>query len=102
VFSPVVKHSSIHILLALAAQFDYELNQLDAKTAFLHGDLEEEIYMAQPLGFKAAWKGKLVCKLEKSLYGLKQSPRQWYRRFDKFMSDHGYIGSLYDPCVYFR
>ena len=76
VFSPVVKHSFIRILLALVTQYLYELNQLDVKTAFLHGNLEEEIYMAQPLGFKVTGKEKLVCKLEKSLYGLKQSPRQ--------------------------
>ena len=56
VFSPVVKHSSIRILLAMVAQFDLELVQLDVKTAFLHGDLEEEIYMSQPDGFKVAGK----------------------------------------------
>ena len=58
--------------------------------------------MTQPLGFKVAGKEKLVCKLEKSLCGLKQSLRQWYKRFDKFMSGRGYIRSLYDPCAYFR
>ena len=102
VFSLVVKHSSIGILLVLAAQYDYELDQLDVETGFLHGDFEEEIYMTQPLGFKVAVKEKLVCKLEKSLYGLKQSPRQWYKRFDKFIYGRGYTRSLYDPYVYFR
>jgi len=63
VFSHVVKHSSIRMLLALASQYDYELDQLDVKTAFLYGDLEEEIYMTQPLGFKVIGKEKLVCKL---------------------------------------
>ncbi|KAE8686610.1 Detected protein of unknown function [Hibiscus syriacus] len=77
VFSPVVKHSSIRILLALVAQLDLELVQMDVKTAFLHGDLDEEIYMTQPDGFKVAEKEEMVCKLEKSLYELKQSPRQW-------------------------
>ena len=75
VFSPVVKHSSIRILLALVAQFDLELAQLDVKTAFLHGDLDEEIYMSQPDGFKVPNKEYLACRLRKSLYGLKQSPR---------------------------
>ena len=75
VFSPVVKHSSIRILLALVAQFDMELVQMDVKTTFLHGDLEEEIYITQPDGFKVAEKENWVCKLNKSLYGLKQSPR---------------------------
>ena len=75
VFSPVVKHSSIRILLALVAQLDLELVQIDVKTVFLYGDLDEEIYMNQPDGYKVARKEKMVCKLEKSLYGLKQSPR---------------------------
>jgi len=70
-FSPVMKHSSIRILLALAAQYDYELDKLDVKTTFLHGDLKEEIYMTQSLGFEVARKEKLLRKLKKSLYGLK-------------------------------
>ncbi|KAG8503054.1 hypothetical protein CXB51_000810 [Gossypium anomalum] len=77
VFSPVVKHSSIRILLALVAQLNLELAQLDVKTAFLHGELEEEIYMTQPEGYKDAGGRNWVCKLNKSLYGLKQSPRSF-------------------------
>ena len=77
VFSPVVKHSSIRILLALVAQYELDLDQLDVKTVFLHGDLDEEIYMSQPTGFKTAGKENMVYKLKKSMYGLKQSPRQW-------------------------
>jgi hypothetical protein len=102
VFSPVVKHSSIRILLALVAQLNLELAQLDVKTAFLHGDLKEEIYMTQPDGYKVAGKEDWVCKLSKSLYGLKQSPRQWYKRFDKFMYDQKFRRSKYDHCVYLR
>ena len=75
VFSPVVKHSSIRILLALVAQLDLDLVQMNVETTFLYGDLDEEIYMTQPLGFKAAEKEDLVCKLKKSLYGLKQLPK---------------------------
>ncbi|GKD00750.1 retrotransposon protein, putative, ty1-copia subclass, partial [Tanacetum coccineum] len=71
------------------AHHDLELEQLDVKTAFLHGDLEEEIYMSQPEGFVVQGKEDYVCKLRKSLYGLKQSPRQWYKRFDSFMVKHG-------------
>jgi len=74
VFSPVVKHSSIRILLALIAQYELELDQLDVKTGFLHGNLEEEIYMSQPT-FKTTGKENIVCKLKKSLYKLKQSAR---------------------------
>ncbi|KAH9680676.1 hypothetical protein KPL71_026642 [Citrus sinensis] len=102
VFSPVVKHSFIRILLAMVAQFDLELVQLDVKIAFLHGDLEEEIYITQPDGFKVAGKENWVCKLTKSLYGLKQSPRQWYKRFDRFMKGQRYIRNKFDHCVYFR
>ncbi|KAJ9558432.1 hypothetical protein OSB04_013046 [Centaurea solstitialis] len=102
IFSPVVKHYSIRILLAFVAQFGLELVQLDVKTAFLHGDLNEEIYMVQPDGYKVKGKEDLVCKLQKSLYGLKQSPRQWYLKFDSFMRGVGYLRSDYDHCVYFR
>ena len=84
-FSPVVKHPSIRVLLALVAQFDFELVQLDMKTIFLHGNLEEEIYMSQPNGYVVADKEDWVCKLKKSLYGLKMSLRQWYERFDQLI-----------------
>ena len=89
VFSPVVKHSSICILLALVAQFNMELVQMDLKTAFLHG-------------FKVSGKENWVFKLNKSLYGLKQSPRQLYKRFDQFMIGQNYTISNFDHCVYFR
>ena len=85
VFSPVMKHSSISLLLAMVALFDLELEQLDVKTAFLHGELEETIYMHQPKGYVIQGKEDHVCLLNKSLYGLKQSPRQWYKCFDIFM-----------------
>ena len=84
------------------AQYELDLNQLDVKTAFLHGDLEEEIYMTQPTGFKTAGKEEMVCKLKKSLYGLKQSPRQWYKRFDSFIRGKKYTRSHYDPCMYYN
>ena len=71
VFSPVVKHSSIRILLALVTEYELELAQLDVKTTFLHGYLEEEIYMIQSCGFKVAGNENRVCRLSKSLYGLK-------------------------------
>uniref|UniRef100_A0A2N9FHB7 CCHC-type domain-containing protein n=1 Tax=Fagus sylvatica TaxID=28930 RepID=A0A2N9FHB7_FAGSY len=102
VFSPVVRHTSIRAVLALVADQDLELEQLDVKTAFLHGNLEEEIFMVQPEGFKQPGTENLVCRLKKSLYGLKQSPRQWYKRFDSYMIQIGYTRCEYDCCVYVR
>lgn len=90
------------MLLALVAMFDMDLEQLDVKTAFLHGDLEEEIYMKQPEGFVVPRKENHVCRLNKSLYGLKQALRYWYKKFDSFMIGHGYTRSQYDHCVYFQ
>ncbi|KAM1056289.1 hypothetical protein ACFX14_029654 [Malus domestica] len=85
IFSPVVKMTSIRVILGMAASMDLELEQLDVKTAFLHGNLEDEIYMEQPKGFEVKGKENLVCKLKKSLYGLKQAPRQWNKKFNSFM-----------------
>ena len=76
VFSPVVKHSSIHTFFSIVASHDLEFEQLDMKTAFLHEELEEDIYMDQPEGFIVPGKEKFVCNLKRSLYSLKQSPRQ--------------------------
>ncbi|KAJ4705817.1 Retrovirus-related Pol polyprotein from transposon TNT 1-94 [Melia azedarach] len=101
IFSPMVRHTSIRVLLAIVAHQGLELEQLDVKTAFLHGELEEEIYMTQPDGFQVPSKEDYVCKLKKSLYGLKQSPRQWYKRFDSYMIEIGYTRSPYDCCVYY-
>ncbi|GKD00830.1 retrotransposon protein, putative, ty1-copia subclass, partial [Tanacetum coccineum] len=99
VLSPVVRHTSIRVILALIACKDYELDQLDVKTAFLHGNLEEVIYMRQPPGYEH---GNKVCLVKKSLYGLKQSPRQWYKRFDEYMLSNGFKRSSYDISVYYR
>ena len=82
IFSPVVKMSSIRVILGIAASLNLEIEQLNVKTKFLHGDLEEEIYMEQPEGFTVNGNEHLVCKLKKSLYGLKQAPRQCYKKFD--------------------
>ena len=75
IFSPVVKMSSIRIVLGIVASLNPEIEQLDVKTTFLHGELEEEIYMQQPKGFVEKGKEKLVCPLKKSLYDLKQALR---------------------------
>ena len=101
-FSLVVKMMSIRVVLGLVASLDLELEQMDVKTTFLHGDLDEEIYMEQPDGFKVPKKEYLVCKLKKSLYGLKQAPRQWYKKFDSFMMNHEYKRNVADHCVYLK
>eukprot|EP01018_Ginkgo_biloba_P031655 Gb_34893 [translate_table: standard] len=75
---------------------------MDVKTAFLHGDLEEEIYMSQLEGFEVKRKEDLVCRLKKSLYGLKQSPRMWYQKFDTHMLGLGFIHNKVDHCIYFK
>jgi hypothetical protein len=80
IFSLVSKLTSIIFMLYVVAAFYFEVEQMDVKTTFLHGDLEEEIYMKQPEGFVVKGKKELVCKMKKSLYGLKQSPRMWYQK----------------------
>ena len=102
IFSPVVKITTIRLVLAMVATEDLFLEQLDVKTAFLHGDLEEDIYMYQPEGFVVQEKEGSVCRLKKSLYGLKQAPRNWYKKFDSFMRSSGYIRCQADHCCYVR
>jgi hypothetical protein len=69
--------------MALVAHYDLELHQMDVKTTFLNGDLEENVYMAQPKGFAIKGKENMGCRLKKSIYGLKQASRQWYLKFDR-------------------
>ncbi|KAH9307354.1 hypothetical protein KI387_035265, partial [Taxus chinensis] len=92
--------TSIRTVLGIVAVEDLHLEQLDVKTAFLHGDLEEELYMQQPEGYEVKGKEEMVYKLKKSLYGLKQAPCQWYKKFDSFMMEQGYIRCHSDHCVY--
>jgi hypothetical protein len=98
----VVRHTSIIAILALIAHYDMALEQMDVKTTFLHGDLEEQVYMEQLEGFSQPGQEYLVCKLKKSLYGQKQSLGQWYKRFDFYMIRIGYKRCEYDCCVYVR
>jgi hypothetical protein len=87
IFSPNVKMTSIRTILSLLAAKDLHLEQLDVKTTFLHGDLEEDIYMQQPQGYEVKGKENLVCKLKKRFCGLKKAPRKWYLKFDRFMKE---------------
>ena len=102
VFSPVVRYSTIRSLLAVANIYDWEIHQMDVKTAFLQGDLEEEIYMRQPDGYIDNDKPNHVCKLKKSIYGLKQAARCWNSAIDSHLKSNGYKNSGVDPCVYIK
>lgn len=101
-YSPVVKHHSIRLVLGIVAAFDLDLMQLDVKTSFLYGQLEETIYMRQPEGFVVPGKEEHVCKLQRPIYGLKQAANCWNSKFNKFLIDFGFVRFKYDLCVYFR
>jgi hypothetical protein len=89
-------------MLVIGAVMDLEIHQMDVKTAFLNGELEEDIYMDQPQGFVQDGKEHLMCKLKKSLYGLKQSPRAWYQCIDMFFTHEGFPKSEADHSLYVR
>ena len=99
-FSPVVRSESVRTLIALAARDNMYLHQLDVTTAFLNGTLREEVFMKQPEGFVKKGQEHLVCKLKKSIYGLKQSPRCWNTALDEHLGKIGFIQSANDPCIY--
>ena len=100
VFAPVVKYNSIRSLLAIANELDLDVHQMDVKCAFLQGDLEEEIYMQQPEGFIDKDHPNKVCRLRKSIYGLKQSARCWNLAINTFLKNTGYVQSNTDSCIY--
>ena len=99
-FSPVAMIKSIRILLSIAVYYDYEIWKMDVKTAFLNGYLKENIYMMQPDGFIAEDQERMVCKLHKSIYGLKQASRLWNKRFDQVIKSFGFDQNEEEPCVY--
>ncbi|CAM8940925.1 unnamed protein product [Rhodiola kirilowii] len=101
-FAPVSKKDSLRIVLALVAHYDLELHQMDVKTAFLNGDLEEEVYMDQPEGFITTGNEHKVCKLRKSIYGLKQASRQWYLKFNDTITSYGFVEIIVDRCIYIK
>lgn len=101
-FAPVAKMNTKRVLLSLTANFNYYLEQFDVKNAFLHGVLEEEIYIYIPSGFRGNLRGNKVCRLKKALYGLKQSPEAWFRRFSKVMLANGYKQSQGDQTLFVK
>ncbi|KAL0411537.1 UNVERIFIED_CONTAM: hypothetical protein Slati_3743400 [Sesamum latifolium] len=99
-YSPVAMAKSIWILLAIAAWYDYEIWQMDMKTAFLNGFIEKEIFMDQPEGFTTVREEQKVCYLQRSIYGLKQDSRSWNTCFDELIRGYDFIKNDYDPCMY--
>ncbi|GKB11024.1 retrotransposon protein, putative, ty1-copia subclass [Tanacetum coccineum] len=101
-FSPVADIRAIRILIAIAVFYDYEIWQMDIKTAFLNGYLNEEVYMEQPKGFVSQKYPNRVCKLKRSIYGLKQASRQWNKGFDDEIKKFGFSQNCDEPCVYVK
>ena len=101
-FSSVVMIKSIRILLAMAIYYDYEIWKMDVKTAFLNGDIQEEIHMEQSMGFISEDAPHKLCKLQRSVYGLKQASRSWNIRFDEEIKSFGFSQNMDEPCVYWK
>ncbi|TQD71560.1 hypothetical protein C1H46_042906, partial [Malus baccata] len=101
-FAPVAKINTIRVLMSLAANLGWPLRQFDVKNAFLHGDLDEEVYMDLPPGFTTTCDIGKVCRLRKSLYGLKQSPRAWFGRFAQSMRSYGFKQTQADHTLFLK
>ncbi|KAJ7959777.1 Retrotransposon protein, putative, Ty1-copia subclass [Quillaja saponaria] len=101
-FSHVSIKDSFRVIMALVAHFNLELHQMDVKTAFLNRDLAEEVYMIQPEGFKEDGESELVCRLMKSIYGLKQASQQCFLKFDEVITFLGFVENKIDQCIYLK
>jgi hypothetical protein len=99
-FAPVDRLEPIRILLAFAASKRFKLYQMDVKSAFLNGVIQEEVYVRQPLGFESPKYPNRVYNLSKALYGLKQAPRAWYARLKVFFLEHGYVMGSVDKTLF--
>jgi hypothetical protein len=100
--APVARYTSIRTIIALTAKMKWKLHQMDVKTTFLNGVIEEEVYIEQPQGFEVEDRESHVCRLKKALYGLKQAPRAWYGRIDSFLTSLGFTKSKADSNLYFK
>jgi hypothetical protein len=101
-FAPVARLEAIIMVLAYACHNNFKVYQMDVKSSFLNGDLEEEVYMEKLEGFSLIDNPNYVCTLKKTLYGLKQTPRAWYHRLDKFLQDKGFKKGIVDSNLYIK
>lgn len=99
-FSPVIKSTTIRLVLGLAVNRDWPVRQIDVNTAFLQDHLNEEVFMSQPPGFHDTDRPSHVCRLRKAIYGLKQAPRAWYSKLKNFLLASGFINSLSDTSLF--
>jgi hypothetical protein len=100
-FASVARYTSIRAVISIAAVMGWKIHQMDVKTTFLNGLIEEEVYIEQPLDFEVHGRESHVCRLKKALYGLKQAPRAWYSRIDAYLQQLGFEKSEADPNLYF-
>jgi hypothetical protein len=100
-FAPVARYTSIRAVMSLVSFMGWRIHQMDVKTTFLNGIIEEEVYIEQPQGFEVNGKESHVCRLKKALYGLKQAPRAWYSRIDGYLQSMGFTKSEADPNLYY-
>ena len=101
-FSLESTKDSLRLIMAIVAHFDLEWHQMDVRTTFLNEDLVEDVYMSQPIGFEEVGKEHMVCKLQKSIYGLKQASREWYLKFDEVVIANGFEENIVDQCIYMK
>jgi hypothetical protein len=101
-FSPVARMEAIRLLLAYACSKNIKMYQMDIKSTFLNGELEEEVYIKQPEGFQLSKNANYVCKLKKALHGLKQAPRAWYSKLDKYLQQAGFRKGSADNNLYIK
>jgi hypothetical protein len=100
-FASVARYTSIRSMISIATEMGWKIHQMDVKTAFLNGLIQEEVYIEHPLGFEVHGRESHVCRLKKALYGLKQAPRAWYSRIDAYLQQLGFEKSEVDPSLYF-
>jgi hypothetical protein len=101
-FALVARYTSIKTILSLVDVMKRKVHQMDVKTAFLNGEIKEEVYVEQPLGFETHDRKTHVCRLKKALYGLKQTPKSWYGRIDSFLMSLDFTKRSADPNIYFK